>query len=543
MDILFIGVNPTVKRLVELSASKTGMSLEQGELGISDLSKPQFLIIESELIDEDGEMILASAPQSLKKILIAARDVESLKGCDAMIRKPFLPTEVVELLVGMGTSSPSDDTTMDLYTDSDTDQFLEELDGDFPLNLDETLPAADDEIMMDDHDLDEAMYLDEEDIRDVVEEDLDALTIDDTMDELLVDTAEETQAHDQTEMADVIAEDLMLDELLDDEMTDDDLVIAQETQEDIEDEVSLETFDFEADEELLTLEDTSSSDSANEEANEEQEDDFDFIDETPEVGMTGDAPVLDDSQIAELKALLDDDELPAVTLNDEIEEGMGEDILEDMPLDDDLIADQMVFEEEQSAIPEAQAPVSEDEDAMIDEWLATLDETKDVEDDGALTEDDGLGDIDEDLLNDENFDDEEWQELSDDDMMIVDEQMTTSEDLVEDDKTIEDDEPAEDLATDFDTCDAQAYQDDMQTADALELIDVADIAKALGVPLDLTASVTSDEEDEATSAMTVPTSMGIDQLKELLETLSTSQARKALNGAKIEILSSYPEEN
>jgi uncharacterized membrane protein len=132
MKIVFIGENPTVRRLVELSAAKAGMMVEMSTWSDCDLTNANFVIAEYEALGEDGISVLSFAPANVKKIAVMPRDQEVPDVFDASIRKPFLPTELVDLFLSHAPIESPEET---LHNDDVSPMAL--MDDDLDINLDE----------------------------------------------------------------------------------------------------------------------------------------------------------------------------------------------------------------------------------------------------------------------------------------------------------------------------------------------------------------------------------------------------------------------
>ncbi|MEF3191838.1 MAG: hypothetical protein K6347_04725 [Campylobacterales bacterium] len=97
MKLLLLAENATVRRLVELSAGKVGIEvLEFAPDSLPDTSV-DFLAIEMELVTDALQEEIATHYPQAQKILIMPRDAQKMAGFDHFIKKPFLPTELVDL--------------------------------------------------------------------------------------------------------------------------------------------------------------------------------------------------------------------------------------------------------------------------------------------------------------------------------------------------------------------------------------------------------------------------------------------------------------
>jgi len=99
VKILLLNDNPVVTKLVTLSAQKTdddvvlAHNLDEVEDGTYDL-----LIIDDALYNEENYAALQEKVHFKKSLFICARERESEGDFTLTIKKPFLPTDLVELL-------------------------------------------------------------------------------------------------------------------------------------------------------------------------------------------------------------------------------------------------------------------------------------------------------------------------------------------------------------------------------------------------------------------------------------------------------------
>jgi len=99
VKILLLNDNPVVTKLVTLSAQKTddevvpAHSLEEVPQGAYDL-----LVIDDALYDEESYAALKEKINFKKSLFICSREREGEGEFTATIKKPFLPTDMVELL-------------------------------------------------------------------------------------------------------------------------------------------------------------------------------------------------------------------------------------------------------------------------------------------------------------------------------------------------------------------------------------------------------------------------------------------------------------
>jgi uncharacterized membrane protein len=278
MNILLLNQNPVVEKLVTLSAHKLGAtvvsvrSTEELEVGDYDL-----LIVDEEVYGFEIFGDLTAKVTYKKSLYLHARDSEPVDIFNYQIKKPFLPTDLVELLskiahaITEGEGKKSDDFEDDQNADetfenfddseledeqneSETFENLDTLDEDLTSlsgsdDTDDSFLDDDfaDNLMEEDEDVgEEQQILDQDDVQEVQklledeESDGDDLFISDLND--ISDTEEpnkeDTQALLKSELDEIIANDFHDDEqdktaLEDEKMPEEDLLV-EEPQEDID---------------------------------------------------------------------------------------------------------------------------------------------------------------------------------------------------------------------------------------------------------------------------------------------------------------------
>ncbi|NWF67172.1 MAG: hypothetical protein HXX81_06860 [Campylobacterales bacterium] len=201
MDILLINKNPIVSKLTNLSAKKAGYKVEEVEgLELVTGKKYEIVIIDNECFTEDTLKELKDKVSFEKIGFIYPKNGAKESGFTFYLQKPFLPTELVDLLIGkindidspFGTAStssksftdiakedthfitPSDDNSLDLDINDDLDKSdfdnsfndlkldddlhedkdsFKELDLDSDINLDDLKIEEDEELNIDSNDL------------------------------------------------------------------------------------------------------------------------------------------------------------------------------------------------------------------------------------------------------------------------------------------------------------------------------------------------------------------------------------------------------
>ena len=174
MKILLLNDNPVVTKLVTLSAQKTddevtaAHSVEEAPEGSYDL-----LVIDDAQYNEDAYAELQNKIEFKKSLFICSRDNKNGENFSATIKKPFLPTDLVELITNLKKNL---DVVEDVPEDVSDEELLDglELEGLDDLDdLDELedvneledmdeLENMDDELILDDEDLGESVLDDEE---------------------------------------------------------------------------------------------------------------------------------------------------------------------------------------------------------------------------------------------------------------------------------------------------------------------------------------------------------------------------------------------
>lgn len=98
MNILLINDNPVVNKLVTLSAQKTSDNLEVVDsLENLESSTYDLVVIDDTLYSDELHMELNAKVQYSSSLYICARDAEEVSDFTKILKKPFLPTDLVEL--------------------------------------------------------------------------------------------------------------------------------------------------------------------------------------------------------------------------------------------------------------------------------------------------------------------------------------------------------------------------------------------------------------------------------------------------------------
>jgi len=249
VKILLVNDNPVVTKLVTLSAQKTDDEVEIVH-DLADIGSGEYdlIAVDDVLYSDDFFDKLKDKVSYKKSLYICSRDAESVQEFSSVIKKPFLPTDLVELFANIDRNLDVDSgvleeeeeiTELEDLEDLDTLEEIEDLDDDFLLDdLDENLEEEMNESVLDN---DEAQK-----VKDLLDEEYDmALDLEDEadVDIGIDDDVEETQAKEEIEIeAEVASEEDV--EMLDLE----ELQESSEEEISFDDEVALDSEALELDE-------------------------------------------------------------------------------------------------------------------------------------------------------------------------------------------------------------------------------------------------------------------------------------------------------
>jgi len=307
MKILLLNDNPVVNKLVTLSAQKTSDKLEvinspeEISSGDYDLLIVDDILYSNELFTELKSKITFSS-----SLYICSRDAQPAEEFTSTIKKPFLPTDLVELFSNVAKNIKSDETNLEteamVIEDSPELNILDEIEDD--------LSSDDDVFSLDDDDI----LLEEDDVEISLDDELfiepDLTLEEDELSDSILDNEEAQKVKDLLEEADK------------DLTEDDDLGLDIDL--DLEEEIVLNNEDLSEDEELslgdddleaeLNLSEEETSDDTTET---NLEDDFSLdeelsLDSELDADFTLDNPITDDLNIedqitAAVDELNDDD--------------------------------------------------------------------------------------------------------------------------------------------------------------------------------------------------------------------------------------------
>ncbi len=330
MNILLLNDNPVVTKLVTLSAQKTGSeilivnNMEEILGGSYDLLIVDEALYTPALMDE-----LKSKISYKCSLYMLSRGSQSIDEFDHEVKKPFLPTDLVELLSSIS-------TTVLKMKDEPVNLEHVELEENFDLNKN-----LDHEVLTD-SDIDDGFNLDDFDLN-LDDIDLDNLNIaDDEIGSIL----------DQDEVQEV-------KNLLDEEESD-----KENNELNLDDEFDLDNFEFENDEPLaapdkINFEDISDVEEKDSLQEDELEDDFSFDDLDMLTDLESIKPeevstqekIEDELDLDELtepqaatvddQVILTDDDFNLDTLEDEIESALGTLSQDDLDQEIDLSFDDL----------------------------------------------------------------------------------------------------------------------------------------------------------------------------------------------------------
>ena len=232
MKILLLNDNPVVNKLVTLSAQKTSDEVDTAS-HIEEIPSHKYdlLIVDDSVYNDDLFDALRAKIEYKKSLFICNKDAEEVESFSSVLKKPFLPTDLVELFM-----------EFEKEIAKETDEKVED---EFVLNDEFNL---DDELMLDDaaENFSESILDDEEaqKVKDLLDENESDLSFDDEVEnELESLELEEIGANDED-----VSED---EEVLQNDSAEDDLLADYDMALDLEDEADVNS----ADEERFDLED------------------------------------------------------------------------------------------------------------------------------------------------------------------------------------------------------------------------------------------------------------------------------------------------
>ena len=368
MKILLLNDNPVVNKLVTLSAHKTSDELEIVEsVDAIELDSYDLLVVDDTLYSQETIEALQEKITYSKSLYICSRDSEPVESFTSTLKKPFLPTDLVELFSVLGKEANSVDLSED-----EPEEEMEELSLDLDDVIAEENESDDDDILdlgsLEDLDIEDELILDEEDDIVLDEEDIlldeddlaldeelsldeDDLALDDDMQENILDKDEVQEVQDLLEETN--SDDFTLDEELEEELEE---VLEQESEELNIDEALLEEEIAELEEDLE--EDLAVADNFEEESEEEIEIADDFEEEL-EDDLDLESQIenaVEELSEEELDSEIDVDTLMDITANDlsdidaltsnDLKLAIGEDVAEQEEIVEEDVNDAVDTNEE-----------------------------------------------------------------------------------------------------------------------------------------------------------------------------------------------------
>lgn len=250
MKILLLNENPVVNKLVTLSAQKTSDELEIAH-SLDEIKGEQYdlLVVDDTLYNEEVMDALKSKIKFSKSLYIYSKAAKQAEGFTSTLKKPFLPTDLVELFsfLGKDIGTMKNDEEEFLLDEGGDDLSLESLDD---ISLDSELSLEDDELSLDDVNEDALSSLDDD------------LSFDEELDDSVLDDEEVQEVQSLLDDTDEAKESLDDDLSFDDELSD-------ELPESLDDSLS---FDDELEE--TTLDDNISDEELSMDDNLEEDDSF-----------------------------------------------------------------------------------------------------------------------------------------------------------------------------------------------------------------------------------------------------------------------------
>jgi len=283
VKILLLNDNPVVTKLVTLSAQKTDDEVTTVN-SVAEISEGSYdlLVLDDAQYDEEGYVELQNKIKFKKSLFICSRDNTNEENFSATIKKPFLPTDLVEVLTNLKKN-------LDVVEDIPDKGVLEGLEIEGLDDLDDELILDDEEfgesvlddeeaqkvkeLLDDDLNLDYDLSLDLEDEADetideellVQDSELDELAMDETLEDIALDDEVDLDLGELNLEDDALADDILADDALKDdekltqsEYLPDEIVEAEEFEENLQtqiedavEELSEEDLESEIDEDSL----------------------------------------------------------------------------------------------------------------------------------------------------------------------------------------------------------------------------------------------------------------------------------------------------
>jgi len=430
VKILLLNNNPVVNKLVTLSAQKTSDELDVvSSIDEIENTKYNLIVVDdtlytSELFDELNGKITFQ-----KSLYICARDADEVDEFSSVLKKPFLPTDLVDLFARLGKEANT--VKLDEIKADDEMNFEDELEDE--LSFDDEISLDTDELNLDDDlVLDDELSFDDTEVSDLAVDDEDYMFSDLDVDEIIKDELFDNNAvaldakslgildeDDLQEVQDLyseINEDTKDSEelSLDDEEIEDDLdiesmvddVVEEEVEEEITDEL-LEEVEPEVDEELEP-----EVDELLEEVELEAEEDFtEELEPELEDEVVLEEEVVDEPNLEEVEQIKDE---PLEDLEQQIQDAVGELSQDDLDseVDEETLLNIVTGDIDSLSSRDFKLALGEEVEDIIEpeevEEIIESEEIEDIEDDMSPKEselvDDELVDLDSDDVQEESED-------------------------------------------------------------------------------------------------------------------------------------------
>ncbi len=493
MNILLLNNNPVVTKLVTLSAQKSSDKLEVVD-GIDEISSSRYdlVVVDDSLYSEENMDELSAKVEFSKSLYICSRNAEHVESFTTILKKPFLPTDLVDIFINFGknvvgvTGDLADKIAKNSTSGDKTNSFASDKQAEKSggYNLDD-LDISDDfdnlEVMGD---------LDSFDDLDILSSE--GLTSDD---ELLEDMSDSIlDKDDLKEVQNLLSETEKDEDDFELELDDEDVKNNKASVDTLEDELDFE--DEELEEELM---DDSKSIAKELASTEEDEDDFnlEFEDEELEDELVDDSK----STAKELaSAKVEEDEF-GLDFEDDSELADADELEEELDFEDDELSDNL------SSIADEPKASGDFEDA--------LDGLEDDKDDSADLEDD-FEDLEGEGENIESQIEKAMQNLSEEDL-----QSEIDGDILLDFDSI--------TSRDFKMAIGEEVSEDDIVQETQEITNELDEEFSEDLSHMIENEETIEEESQSDN------SDGVESLKKLLAALSNEDVAASLKGMKISI--------
>jgi len=603
MKIALLNSNPVVGKLVTLSAKKTSDELSRFEsIEVIEAGEYDLLLIDDALYSDDLLELVRSKMNFSKVGLIASRNFAADSSeFDFTMNKPFLPTDMVDILSNISSSEESiPEDEEDLSFDSAHDDMetlseggddldfggLDDIDSNSELELDDSGLDLTDDSGIGDLELGDSGLEFEDDLdldsSDELSDEMDLSLDDSLLDDELGDSEDDLgDADELLDSADDEAFDLVDDDALSEIASEaDDLSSSGEPEEDEtahKDESSLEV-----EEDILDLDELMDEDISDDEAKNDDIGSVDdlladvSLDEIDDAisGLEDDSELEGDETVEEVKDILDTmdeedagvKELEVSTLDEELEGG----VLDEVQVNEvkELLGDDEAIEEPSDELAEEDLESVLDED--MEDALADVDDSdllditdgeefnfEELPDEGEDENDDVL-DGDNALLVDDEPElvtDELSKSNIDDDisgMLDEDDSLSSAEDLLNEiADEIEENEFDGEIADSQTEAESEAVEVALnENIDDFDGISQTDMLVALGESADVEDIDENEEVEEdiienKIDIIDEETTVSVDEstevLRQILDKFENKEFRKSLDGMEMTIKISFNE--